>query len=100
MAFFKRKKKVSASKEKSNVASDLQKSAFVFGIIGFFIPLFPIVAIVLGALTNKEKPNNWRSKWAIGLGIVGILSTLAVTLVILSVLINVVGNAVMSSFGL
>ena len=80
-----------------NNPSDLQRAAFILSIIGFFVPFLPIIALVFGILTKKEKPNNWRAKWAIGLGIAGIATSGFVILIFISYLVTVVGNSVMGS---
>ncbi|AKM82723.1 TPA: hypothetical protein DD449_00700 [Candidatus Berkelbacteria bacterium] len=88
-------KTVKIEKQKGSFASSLQKAAFTFGIIGVFIPFFPIVAIVLGAVTKKELPDNWRAKWAIGLGIFGILTSFLVIFAFISYLALIIGNIIL-----
>jgi hypothetical protein len=49
-------------------SSGLQIAALVMGIIGLFMPICALLAIIFGGTTLKERPNK-MAKWGLGLGI-------------------------------
>ena len=77
--------------------SQIQKAAFVLSIIGIFIPIIPVMAIVFSGLTLKEKPNNWRAKWALGLGIIGLVTSLFIGFIMISYLVYAIFNSALGS---
>jgi hypothetical protein len=78
------------NKKTKHDVSQLQKGAFILSIIGIFIPIIPILAIVFSGLTLKEKPGNWRAKWGLGFGIIGLITSIIISFIIVSYLILVI----------
>lgn len=80
----------SVIKETTNKISGLQTAALVMGILGFFIPLTNVLAIIFGTITLKEKPNG-KALAGLILGIISLLITLIIIL-ILSISLNSAKN--------
>jgi pheromone shutdown protein TraB len=95
---FKKNKSENKNVTNNSPVSDLQRAGFILSIIGVFIPVLSILAIVFGALTKKEKPNNWRAKWSIGLGIFGFITTLIVFYLFISIILAVIGSTISQGF--